>query len=88
MITQKEKNTIIKTLGKHYTNSILLELEKKQIFNTNGQPYLAANIRKLVAGDWENETLEIEILKLVNSTMKSQQKAAEKRKKLIQKPTP
>lgn len=88
MITQKEKNKIIKTLGKHYTNAILLVLEKKQIFNSNGDPYLAANIRKLVAGDWENETLEIKILKLVNSTMKAQQKAAEKRKKLIQKPTP
>jgi len=82
MITAKEKARIIKVLGKHYTKSILIEFEKKQIFNTNLQPFISANIRKLIAGTWNKTLLETEILKFVKKTENNQKRQAEARKKL------
>lgn len=85
MFNKIETNRIKKILGKHYTTPILKEFARKKILNTKEQPYLAENIRKLVAGEWENELLEHSILKFVKRTEQTQKRNAEARKKLMKK---
>ena len=83
MITSKEQIAIKKTLGNHYTKKVLNELARKKIFNAKGNEFAPADIRKIVTGDWENESLEIAILNLVKRTINKQKKDALKRKNLI-----
>lgn len=83
MITKKEEISIKKTLGKHYTKKVLIELSRLHILNTKNEPYLPEAIRKIVTRKRENEVLETAILKLVKRTNVRKKNLAEKRKKLI-----
>lgn len=85
MIKPIEKQRIIKVLGKHYTKPILNELARKKILNGKNEPFLAENIRKIVAGTWENASIEIAVLQLVKKTENAKKRQDEKRKKLISK---
>lgn len=84
MITNKEQKVIKKVLGKHYSPKVLKELDRLQIFNTKNERFLPENIRKIVAGTWENEAVEIAILNLVKRTISKKKKQEEKRIKMLQ----
>ena len=65
MITNNQKETIIATLGKHYSKVIIPHLTKLEIFNSHAEPFSKPSIRKIVNGDQDNKIVENEILELV-----------------------
>lgn len=86
MITEKEKKRIIEVLGKHYSNKIIEYLQTKGIVNAKGQAFSQTSIRQIVNGfDGNNKPVELEILKLVDKTERTDQKNAERRKRYIAK---
>lgn len=85
MITATEKKLVIKTWGKQYTSGILQGFAKLHIKNANGNDFSPNSISLLVCGHRENVALEIEIMKLVNKTIKAKKVLQEKRKKLSKK---
>lgn len=85
MFSKKEKQRIIATLGKHYSGKIIPVLTKKGILNDKGEPFSAPAIRLFVGGQRENNTVEVEILRLVAKTERKAKKQAELRKQLTAK---
>lgn len=60
MVTKKEKNLIVKILGKHYVKPILNYLNEKGLKTKFNNDYSAEYIRMIVCG--QTESLEIEKL--------------------------
>lgn len=74
MITPKFKTKIKEILGGHYAPKIILHLCKKKILNTKGEPFSNESIQKIVSGIQTNETVEFEIIRLMEITQKRQEK--------------
>ncbi|PWA09531.1 hypothetical protein [Flavobacterium laiguense] len=83
MITEKQKETIIEVLGKQFSRLIIQHLTKKKIFNANGHEFSPASIQKIVSGKQPNETVELEIAKLVAKIKNKKKKAQETKNKLF-----
>lgn len=83
MITKKQKKVITEVLGKHYSIAIIFHLEKKKIYNTNGNTFSKASIQKIMNGTQPNEIVEMEIAKLVAKVKLQQQKDQETIKNLL-----
>lgn len=66
MIDEAQKEKIKKTLGKHYTLQVVFYLEKRKIFNSDGNPFSSASIQKIVSGKQENPAVEMAIARLVS----------------------
>lgn len=83
MITKKQKKVINEVLGKHYSIAIIFHLEKKKIYNADGNTFSSASIQKIVNGTQLNEAVEMEIAKLVAKVRAQQQKDQEIIKTLL-----
>ena len=62
-MNQNEIDFIKSVLGNHYSKAIIEHLNKKQIYNSNGNPFTGGALRKIVNGFNKNEDVEMEILK-------------------------
>lgn len=85
MFSEKEQKRTIEVLGKHYSNSVIEYLQTKKILNAKGKPFSQSSIRLVVNRVTENKMLELEILKLVDKTERSNITIANRRKKYIAK---
>lgn len=85
MITNKENARIISVLGKQYSNPIAAHLQKLKIINADGGNYSNESIRQFVNGNRENVVVEMQILKLVNTTERKKVTLQKTRKSLISK---
>lgn len=83
MINHSQKETIILVLGKHYSPKIIAHLNKKEIFNSNGNAYSSASIQKIVSGIQHNDIVELEIVSLVKTAKKLNEKTAKKLQTLL-----
>lgn len=85
MITKKENARIISVLGKQYSKPIAAHLQKLKITNADGGNYSNESIRQFVNGNRENVVVEMQILKLVNTTERKKVTLQKTRKSLISK---
>lgn len=83
MINENQKDTIIAVLGKQYSPKIIEHLNKKKIFNSNGDPFSSASIQKIVSGVHKNDIVELEIVNLVTAVKKRNEKTAKKLQTLL-----
>ena len=74
-MTKEQKQSVIDTLGNHYSIKVIEWLTTKQIFNENGMPFSSVSIRQIVNGNQPNLEVEVAIAELV----------AEQRKKIKRK---
>lgn len=82
MITDNQKNKITEVLTKHYSKRIIDHLNENEIYNSKGKEFSKASIQRIVSGAQVNETVELEIAKLVAKT-REEQKEVEKIKKQL-----
>ncbi|TPG44347.1 hypothetical protein EAH81_02415 [Flavobacterium pectinovorum] len=73
MITCDQKKTIIEILGKQYSPKIISHLSNKNIYNSDGHIYSTSSIQKIVSGKQPNDTVELEIAKLVTKVKKQKE---------------
>ena len=73
MITCNQKQTIIEVLGKQYSPKIISHLSSKNIYNSDGHIYSTSSIQKIVSGKQPNDTVELEIAKLVAKVKKQKE---------------
>lgn len=66
MIDTAQKEAIKNVLGKHYTLKVVFYLEKRKIYNSDGNTFSSASIQKIVSGKQENPVVEMAIAKLVS----------------------
>lgn len=85
MIKPREKSKIIKTLGKHYSNSIIKELNFQNLLNSDGKEFSSESIRQIVGGFTENEPVEIAILKFVAKDIIRKKNTTTYRRKILTK---
>ena len=68
---ENQKDIIIAVLEtSHYSPKIIEYLNKKKIYNSNGDPYSCASIQKIVSGTQKNIIVELEIVKLLDEVKK------------------
>jgi hypothetical protein len=73
MITCNQKQTIIEVLGKQYSPKIISHLSSKNIYNSDGHMFSSSSIQKIVSGKQPNDTVELEIAKLVAKVKKQKE---------------
>ena len=83
MINENQKDTIIAVLGKQYSPKIIEYLNKKKIYNSNGDSFSCASIQKIVSGTQRNDIVELQIVNLVNVVKKRNEKTAKKLQTLL-----
>jgi hypothetical protein len=83
MISTEEKSEIIDVIGKHYSIPIIKHLETVGLSPKKNGVFTPGLIQQIVNARYENEDVEIEILKFVKATKKHKEKLAKKRKALI-----
>jgi hypothetical protein len=83
MITENQKKKITEVLTKHYTHKIIDHLTANGIFNAKGNQFSSASIQRIVSGEQPNETVELEIAKLIAKTRTEQKEAQKIKKKLF-----
>lgn len=81
----KEQKRIKSVLGNHYSSKIIAHLNRKEIFNADGNPFASGSIRKIVTGKQGNPTVEVEILKLVRIEEKRAENLRNQRTNLLKK---
>jgi hypothetical protein len=74
MITPTFKTKIKEILGGHYAPKIILHLTERNILNARNKPFSNESIQKIVSGIQPHETVEFEILKLLELTQKRKEK--------------
>jgi hypothetical protein len=85
MITTEEKDEIIDVIGKHYSIPIIEHLKAVGIKPKKTSAFTSGLIQQIVNAHYENDEVEIEILKFVKITKKLKEKQAKKRKSLNKK---
>jgi hypothetical protein len=83
MITDNQKKKIKEVLTKHYSHKIIDHLTENAIFNAKGNEFSSASIQRIVSGEQSNETVELEIAKLVAKTREEQKEAQKIKKQLF-----
>lgn len=78
MISPEQKDKIISILGNHYSGEIILHLNEKEIFNSDGKPFSNSGIRNIVNGLRTNLVVETEIANLLQYRTKLQTKLEKK----------
>lgn len=78
MIDESLKQSIIATLGKHYSGNVIERLNEKEIFDSKGKSYSPGSIRNIVCGLLENKTVEAAIIDFVNDEIEKQRKVSRK----------
>lgn len=77
-----EVEKIKQAFGNHYAPKIVPLLNRRKVFNQQGNPFSYGSIRKMVTGAQPNESVEFLILKLATSVMKKKAIEAAKREAL------
>lgn len=83
MIKKTEKAVIVSVLGNHYSTAVIEHLNKKEIFNADGNPFSAISIRQIVTGKRNNLLVEIAIIEMVIAKQKAIETAKVRRKNLL-----
>lgn len=83
MINENQKEAICNILGKHYSSKIIAHLENKGIKSLKNKDFKPKIIQDIVNGRQEHSAVELEIVNLVNSTKKMNEKLDKVLKKLL-----
>jgi len=84
-MTLEEISRVRIILGKHYSKNVVLHLNTIGMYNSDGNSFSSAAIRKIVNGFQPNDEVELEILKLTAKVAKLQAANEKKREALNRK---
>lgn len=82
MIGKREKNRLIKELGKHYSSAVLDELNNDNVLTKHNNPHSADMIRNVMNGV-EHAVIEQYIYKAFETSVAKRLQEAAKRKKIL-----
>jgi hypothetical protein len=84
-MTTKQIASIKSVLGGHYAPKIIKYLNKKQVFNANGEPFKNDSIQKIVKGTQPNASVERSIIQLVAIEKRKQKKLETDKRTILKK---